>query len=173
MCARACVVQYHTIPCVQQWVTFYRVPWLGFRNTRERKCTYVFVSLYYAIPCDCVDWLFWRTRHAAHGHWCTFTDLYHTMPYHAHVPLPYHTIPCACTSTMPPCATEHGRGHGTGYMPLWCQCLAPVHGHDRLVSHLCLSSRPSVETTPQPVHSTIHTLSVSSAAHASAFVRCM
>ena len=20
---------------------------------------------------------------AAHGHWCAFTDLYHTMPYHA------------------------------------------------------------------------------------------
>ena len=22
--------------------------------------------------------------HAAHGHWCTFTDLYHAIPHHAH-----------------------------------------------------------------------------------------
>ena len=42
---------------------------------------------------------------AAHGHWCAFTDLYHTIPYHAmprtlrppgirHRHLPYHTMPC-------------------------------------------------------------------------------
>ena len=23
---------------------------------------------------------------AAHGHWCAFTDLYHTIPYHTFVP---------------------------------------------------------------------------------------
>ena len=40
---------------------------------------------------------------AAYGHWCTFTDLYHTMSCHAPCPMHTHLIPdtIPCASTMP------------------------------------------------------------------------
>ena len=38
---------------------------------------------------------------AAHGHWCTFTDLYHTMPYHTM------RVPCHRTQVLAPWPLEH------------------------------------------------------------------
>ena len=31
---------------------------------------------------------------AAHGHWCAFTDLYHTIPYHVHMCVSYWPTLC-------------------------------------------------------------------------------
>ena len=52
------------------------------------------------MPCQFMPWVVPVGEDlAAHGHWCAFTDLYHAMPYHAHLklrespaPVPYHTI---------------------------------------------------------------------------------
>ena len=53
---------------------------------------------------------------SAHGHWCTFTDLYHTIPYHT---IPYHPVDHGPEHLNSPANTYYQARPVITMTPLW------------------------------------------------------